>query len=123
MKAGEATLVCQKGGHGVFGRIRLQLEELDKSELIINYNEGVEFKYSWRYAVQEGAECALRFLRRGSKAKGLSIQVFDIDWHHEDTTEQVIKFITAKAIFNATGFMPEPELSIDKNGNFTFPEI
>jgi hypothetical protein len=120
MKHGEHALFKQVGGKGYYGKVGLTVELLDRPGLIIDFAPACTA--DWSVGVQFGIVYGWELFGRAyPEAKGLSVEVVEIEGKPVDTTNLVMAFVTASALWNALDWSPpKPPVLDAKTGCFTF---
>ncbi len=120
MRQGEFTLFQQVGGKGYYGKVRLECEPLDHPECIIKFDTccSPEWRIGTEFGIMYGWEL---FRRSCPEIKGLSVRVLEIRGQFADTTNLVMAFVSANALWKALDWLPPKPPSLDpKTGTFTF---
>jgi hypothetical protein len=122
MKNGEFVLAKQLGSKGYYGRIRLAVEPTISRMLTVDFQAGTE--QQWRSGAEFGIVYGWELYHRGHPAVGgLQVRVLEIHSQPVDTTNLVIAFVAANALWNALEWLPTRLPTFDlKNGIFSFPK-
>lgn len=121
-KLGEYILAIQHGNWGYFGNVELEVEllssgtgvEISIPEEVLQWQAGIRFGITYAYE-----KC--RSL--GSPPRAVRVIVTRAQGHAVDTTEVVMAFSSAHALWKALNETPmwPPKLNIE-DGTFTFPK-
>jgi hypothetical protein len=123
MVEGHFKLACQSGGKGYYGEVRLATRSVCDRGLVIDFAPGCEAH--WRIGAEFGITYGWELVQFSrSRGNGLVVTVLDIRGQPVDTTNLVVAFVAANALWNALGSAPEHSPSFDAtNGRFTFPKF
>lgn len=123
MARGEFRLATQSGPKGYFGKVSLDIEptEID-GDVVIDFDD--QRARSWQSGVRFGIEYALEHIpKRKYFPKGLRVHVNSIEGHEVDTTNVVIAYVTANALFEALNVAPKHRPNLDPDqGLVVFPK-
>lgn len=120
MRQGEFVLIQQAGSKGYYGEVRLQVELLDQRGCDIQFDTScIE---EWRIGVEFGIVYGWELFQRSHpERKGLSVKVLKIKGQFADTTNLVMAFVSANALWKALEWLPPKPPSFDpKTGVFSF---
>jgi len=121
--SGTAKLTQQVGGKGYFGEIELEaiIDEGERSLAIEFVANGAD---QWREAAIVGVRNALSQLpSKVTYGKTVTVRIKSLNWQTADTTDMVVVFVAAKAVFNLFDAQPRqsPEF-MASFGAFVFPK-
>jgi hypothetical protein len=116
----EFTLIQQVGGKGYYGKVRLGVDTADSVGITIHLDEtsGNDWRVGAEFGIVYGWEI---YRRHQPKVKGLSVRVLEITGKVIDTTNLVIAFVAANALWKALVWTPpKPPVFDPKTGFFSF---
>ncbi|MSU79630.1 MAG: hypothetical protein EXS16_16265 [Gemmataceae bacterium] len=123
MGRADEKLAVQVGSKGYFGKVSLEAEAEDRGgNVTVDFDPSISGE--WRTGASFGIDYALDHVtRRSLFPKGGRVRVLSIGGHAVDTTNVVIAFVAANAIYKALGVQPIKRPEFDKNtGVFSFPK-
>lgn len=123
MGRGEDKLAVQVGRRGFFGKVAVEVEPFERDgDVIVDFDPSVDKE--WKSGATFGIEYALEHIATKTYLpKGGRIRVLSIGGHAVDTTNVVIAFVAANALYKALGVLPAKRPEFDRNtGAFTFPK-
>jgi hypothetical protein len=120
MKEGEYTLIRQSGSKGYYGTVRLAVGALDSVSMSIDFAETCG--HDWRIGTQFGLMYGWELYRRSlPETKGLKVRVHEIAGKPADTTNLVMAYVAACALWEALEWSPpKPPVFDADGGSFTF---
>jgi hypothetical protein len=119
----EEKLATQVGAKGYFGKVVLEAEAVDgKGEVTVDFDSAHADR--WQSGARFGIDYVLEHIaKRKIFPQGGRIIVSYIGGHEVDTTNVVIAFVTAKALFKALNIVSSKEPKFDETtGVFSFPK-
>lgn len=113
-------LAQQIGSKGYFGKIRLAVEPVNSMTITVAFDE--TYCQDWRIGTEFGIVYGWELYRRSQPVmKGLRVQVVEICGKPADTTNLVVAFVAAHALWDALEWAPPKAPVFDpKGGCFTF---
>jgi hypothetical protein len=123
MNKGEYTLKQQMGSKGYFGMVRLVQSQHDSPGLTIVFDD--KCSSEWRIGVEFGITHAWEiFARTQSGRRDMRVCVLETMGQTVDTSNLVMAFVSANALWNALGWVPPKPPAFDpKTGCFTFSKF
>ena len=120
MRQGEHALTQQVGSKGYYGEVRLAVDLRDDPGYAIDFDRACVPE--WKVGVEFGIVYGWELFRRNCPgAKGLSVKVLEIKGKPADTSNLVIAFVSANALWKALEWTPPKLPTLDpKTGYFTF---
>lgn len=120
MSQGEYTFRHQQGAKGYYGIVRLEVTTSEGRGLTIAFDEKAAL--DWRIGVQFGITYGWEiFTSRQPNGKRLDVRVLEITGQAVDTTNLLIAFVAANALWKALEWTPPKPPAFDpKTGCFTF---
>lgn len=118
----EEKLAVQIGGRGYYGKVTIEFSAEDcDGKFVVEYDPAVS--QDWRKGVASGIAYALEQVTgQGSVPSSGRVRVLSVHGMIVDTTEVVMAYVAATALFKALGVdsVKKPEFD-KKTGIFSFP--
>lgn len=123
MSRGEEKLAIQVGQKGYFGKVVVEVEFADRedNEVIVKFEGTLPLR--WRSGALFGVHCVLEHVKQKLFPKGGYIRILCIDGKEVDTSNVVIAFVAAHALYKALDIQPvKPPVFDQEAGTFIFPK-
>ncbi|MGO9923692.1 MAG: hypothetical protein ACLQIB_54435 [Isosphaeraceae bacterium] len=123
MARGEFKIAKQSGPRGYFGRVSLDVEPGEGSGPEVVFDRTCAPR--WQSGVRFGIEYVFEHIpKRKDFPRGMRVHVDCIEGHEVDTSNTLIAYVTANALFQALGIdEPKKRPSLDEDrGLVVFPK-
>jgi hypothetical protein len=124
MRSGEFKIAKQAGQRGFFGRVSLDVEDLESSnEVQVDFHDTCADR--WRSGARFGIDYVFEHIpKRKYFPRGVRVHVGCIEGHEVDTDNALIAYVTAIALFQALGIAePKKRPKLDEEqGLVVFPK-
>ncbi len=123
MGRGEDKFAVQIGPRGYFGKVAVEAAPEDRGgEVTVDFDPSVPDE--WKSGASFGIGYVLEHITTQTLfPNGGRVRVLSIGGHSVDTTNVVIAFVAANALYKALGMQPTKKPEFDRNtGSFTFPK-
>lgn len=120
MMTGSYSLTQQVGSKGYFAKMSVAVESTDSIACEVEFSEAAlcEWTAGAAFGITHAWEI---YLLSNPPKKGLKVKVLEIEGHFIDTTNLVVAYAGAMAVWAALGWHPTKPLSFDpKTGFFGF---